>query len=166
MPSTIARVRINGVEVGSLPTETYHNIVASARAEPGMYMAYLIACVGYVVRLILSAAVLTPTILLAVFGLVALMEPIVISDLIIFLRSASPAEVSAMIQKLTGYIATSLIGVPMIMATIFPGVIAFKSPIRAWVEHDIRDLLEVPTQGHLCVKIVQNPSAATTRGLG
>ncbi|MFJ3110009.1 hypothetical protein [Pseudomonas putida] len=166
MPSTIARVRINGVEVGSLPTETYNNIVASARAEPGMYMAYLLAWIVYVVRLILSAAIVSPTILLAIFGLVALLEPSVIADLIILLRSASPDELSVLVYKLTGYIACGFIGVPMIMATIFPGVITFKSPIRAWVEHDIRDLLEVPTKGHLSVRIVENPSAATTRGLG
>lgn len=160
MSASIARIHVNGIEVGSLPVETYNGIVAATRQDRRLYFAYAFRAVGLILRMLARGTAAVPGFLLLAFSFFLIAEPASITDLITSLRAATPEEITV---ALTAAVVTTwvvaVILVPAALVLFSPGDIAFNSPFTDAVNRRVRSMLEVPTEGPLCVFIETSSNA-------
>ncbi|MCK9709853.1 hypothetical protein [Pseudomonas syringae] len=158
MSSSIARIHVNGIEVGSLPVEIYNGIVRATRQERRLYFAYAYRAVGVILRMLARSTVAVPGLLLLAFSFFLLVEPASITELVTSLRAATPEEITAALRAtlvFAWFLTVSL--VPAALALFCPGKIDFHNPFTDSVNRRVRSMLEVPTEGRLCV-FIENPS--------
>ncbi|WP_116893155.1 hypothetical protein [Pseudomonas savastanoi] len=160
MSSSIARIHLNGVEVGSLPVEVYNSIVSTARQDRRLYLAYAFRGVGLIVRLLARSIVAVPGFLLLAFSFLVLVDPASTTDLITSLRAATPEEIGAGLKATLVFTwVWTVVLLPALLALFCPSQIAFDNPFTDSVNQRVRSMLEVPTEGRLFV-FIENPSTA------
>ncbi|MDF9779258.1 hypothetical protein [Pseudomonas baetica] len=161
MSASIARVHVNGIEVGSLPLETYNTIVACVRQDRRLYLAFTVKLLGVGLRMLLWGTCAVPVFLMIAFAFVLLAEPASITDLIATARAATPEAITAALKAtlLFTWIGM-LVLVPAVMAMFCPSLLAFSNPFTDAINRDVRSMLEVPAEGRVWVRIVEAPSSA------
>jgi hypothetical protein len=160
MSSSIARIKVNGIEVGSLPVETYNEIVSSARQERRLYVAYAFRAVALILRLLIRSTAIVPGVLLFALTFFLIFEPASFTDLLTSLRESSPKEItSALRATVFGTWGVMVIFFPLLLGSLTPSQVAFKNPFEDAVNQRVRSILEVPTEGPLCV-FFENKSTA------
>ncbi|NVL48684.1 hypothetical protein F2S72_01580 [Pseudomonas syringae pv. actinidiae] len=160
MSSSIARIHVNGIEVGSLPVEIYNGIVSATRQDRRLYFSYVFRAVGLTLRMLVRSTVAVPGFLLLAFSFFLIVEPASITGLIASLRAATPEEITATLKAtllFTWWV--TVISVPAVSALFCPGQIPFNNPFTESVNRRVRSMLEVPTEGPLCV-FIENPPTA------
>lgn len=160
MSASIARIHVNGIEVGSLPVEIYNGIVSTTRQDRRLYFAYAFRATSLILRVLARCTVAVPGFLLLAFSFFLIFEPASITDVIKFLRAGSPDEITAALKGslvITWWATVSLL--PGMLMLFCPGQIAFKNPFTDLVNRRVRRMLEVPTEGPLCIFIENQPTA-------
>ncbi|MDZ5605334.1 hypothetical protein SJI00_21395 [Pseudomonas sp. RP23018S] len=156
MTSTIARVHVNGIEVGSLPAKTYHAIVRSVRKDRRLYLAWGFAAAGSVLRTLIKFYISVLSVLLGFFLLLALFSPDSFTSVLIYMRAADPAAFTEGLRKLLGCIGLVFTLMAPTIAILFPRYFPFQSPFDDALSRKIRSLLEVPTEGSLRI-VIETP---------
>lgn len=95
MSSSIARIHVNGIEVGSLPVEIYNTIAASVRQDRRLYLAYAVRILGVGLRMLLWGTCAVPVFLMMALVFLLIVEPASITDLIATTRVATPEAITA-----------------------------------------------------------------------
>ncbi|MFC7522197.1 hypothetical protein ACFQS6_23980 [Xanthomonas populi] len=90
MSKSIARIYVNGIEVGSLPAETYQEIVKSLHKDRRLYLAWAVAAAGSIVRLLLKFYSSLPSVVVGLFLLLAVLTPDTLTGVLTDLRAAAP----------------------------------------------------------------------------
>lgn len=75
MTASIARVHVNGIEVGSLPTETYNAIANKVRKDRRLYLAWVFAATGAVLNMLARFYTSLPSVVVGLFLLCAAFRP-------------------------------------------------------------------------------------------
>lgn len=151
MTTIIARVQVNGIEVGSLPRETYDLIVKSVKEDRRLYLSYAVNVIAGLWRILLLLLRSVPWLLFVMFLLLVMFDPNSFTALITELRTADPAEITKAVQQLLIYSWFILCGALPIAIVLCPSTYSFNNPFSEAVSHRIRSMLEVPTEGQLTV---------------
>jgi len=153
MTASIARVHVNGIEVGSLPTETYNAIANKVRKDRRLYLAWVFAATGAVLNMLARFYTSLPSVVVGLFLLCAAFSPETFTGIEAEVKTAKPDAITHTVRKLLGFICIAFaVMVPMV-AVLFPGYVRFQSPFDQALSREIRSLLEVPTEGLLNVVI-------------
>ncbi|WP_148709737.1 hypothetical protein, partial [Pseudomonas syringae group genomosp. 3] len=143
MSSSIARIHVNGVEVGSLPAEVYNSMVSTARQDRRLYLAYAFRGVGLIVRLLARSIVAVPGFLLLAFSFLVLVDPASTTDLITSLRAATPEEIAAYFKATLVFTwVWTVVLLPALLALFCPSQIAFDNPYTDSVNQRVSSMLE------------------------
>lgn len=159
MKSSIVRVHVNGIEVGSLPADTYHALVKSVRRERRLYLAWGIAAAKACLRPLVSFYCSLPSVVVGVCLLAAAVWPEAFTAFITDLRAADPATITAALRQVLGFFSIAFTMTFPLMALLKPGLVRFESPFERVLSRKIRQLLEVPTEGALMIQIEQPDKA-------
>lgn len=166
MQSSIARVYVNRIEVGTLPANTYQAIVKSVRRERRLYLSWVVAAAQACLR---PAALFYKSLPSTVVGLLLILAaiwPDVFTAFITDLKAATPAQITDALRGLLRYLSLAfMIGFPLL--TFFNrGQMHFESPFDRAISHQIRSLLEVPAEGSLTVEVITHPTEAKSSSNG
>lgn len=156
MLGSIARVYVNGIEVGSLPANHYTAIVESVRKDRRLLLAYAMRVVSLVLRSIFYCAAATPVLLTIFCAFLLVFDPGSVSGMIADARSATPEELTAFLRAslvMTWFI--TLVVFPVALAVARPGFYSIDDPYKRAISRRIRSILEVPTEGPLYVDIIE-----------
>ncbi|WP_051050701.1 hypothetical protein [Metapseudomonas furukawaii] len=155
MSSSIARIHVNGVEVGSIPADTYHAMVQNVRRNRRLYLAWTIAATKACLRPVVRFYCALPSIVVGVLLLAAAAWPAAFTALVADLQAADPQTITAGLRHALAFIcAVFIVGFP-ILALMRPGLVRFESPFDKALSRQIRRLLEVPTEGTMRVEIIE-----------
>ncbi|MCF6783707.1 hypothetical protein [Stutzerimonas stutzeri] len=153
MTASIARIYVNDIEVGSLPTETYNEIAKKVRKNRRLYLAWVLAFAEALLRILVRFYGSLPSVFVGLFLLCAAVSPETFTSVVAELKAASPEAITEGVRKLLGFISIVVsVTLPFVLA-LFPGYARFQSPFEQAVSREIRGLLEVPTEGALRVDI-------------
>lgn len=158
--SSIARVHINGIEVGSLPADTYNALVKSVRRDRRLYLAWSIAAAKACLRPLGSFYCSLPSVVVGICLLAAVVWPEAFTAFVTDLRAADPTAITEGLRRVLWlFCITFTVTFPM-LALLKPGLIRFESPFERALSRKIRRLLEVPTEGALMVEIIEQADKA------
>lgn len=151
MKTAIARIAVNGIEVGAVPQLTYAEIVKDVRAQKRLYVAYgcnVLIGIGRAGMLLLKTI---PAFFVMVFALLVLFDPESFAAMIEWARSADAAQLTSSLRTLLLYSATFLAMLLPVVVILVPGHFAVANPFDRAISRRIRGLLEVPTDGEVTV---------------
>lgn len=151
MTASIARVQVNGIEVGSLPIETYNAIAKNVRKDRRLYLAWVIETIMTALRLLYRFLSAMPSLVVGLFLLWVVVSPDTFTVLLTDLRAADPQAITDGLSKLLRYTFTTLIVSIPLAPLLFPRIIRFQNPFDAALSRQIRSQLEVPTEGELTI---------------
>lgn len=155
MKTSIARVWVNDIEVGSLPLATYKDVQASLKREKRLYFAFAWEFLCALFRAFFALFRNVPWVTFALFMAMAVFDPASFTGLIADLRTADPESVTKGVRVLlqTSFLITFLC---IFMAVLTAGrKFGFKNPFEAALSRRIRSLLEVPTDGELMIMVIE-----------
>lgn len=159
MSSSIARIHVNGVEVGSLPLDTYQAIVTGVKKDRRLQLALACSFIGGVTRVLLAGLRHAPWIAGVLIGLFAVADPGSFAQFLVELKAADPADIAWFIgetAKLTFLIA--VIGsIVIVLMKANAGQYLFHNPIDEAISFKIRTALEVPVNGTIRVQVIEAP---------
>lgn len=154
MNSSIARIHVNGIEVGTLPATTYDEIYKSVHKDPRLYLAWVFEAVLATLRPLVKFYSALPSVVVGALLLCAAVWPEVFTAFITDLKAADPATITAGLRNVLGVFCTVFTVSFPVLAVFKPGLVEFESPFAKRLSRIIRGLLEVPTEGRLTVEIV------------
>jgi len=162
MTATVARVEVNGIEVGSLPVDLYNGIVQEVRSDKSLYLKELRTAFVAVGRLI---AFLPVMIVMAGMALIVF-QPETVADALAALMKATPQQIAHALRMVVIVISVvSALAYVLALGLVSLRSRAFKTNGRQLpavfdreINRRIRALLEVPAEGDMTVTIA--PSAA------
>lgn len=159
MKSPIARVYVNDVEVGSLPADTYKNIVKTVRSTPYLYLSFFKSLSLLIIRKLFICIQAIPFILIGFLFVMLIIHPESIATLIEEFRVVEPNKLTQELRDLVGTAATLAIFILPLSAMLFPQNWYFYNPFEHEISLRIRRLLEVPTEGKVVVEIIDSKDA-------
>lgn len=160
MNTSIARVWVNDIEVGSLPLATYKAVQESVKREKRLYLAFAWEFLCAFFRAFGALFRNVPWVTFALLMAMALFDPASFTGLIADLRTADPESVTKGVRVLlqTSFLITFLC---IFMAVLTAGrKFGFKNPFDAALSRRIRSLLEVPTDGELTIMVYEEQNDA------
>lgn len=128
MKSSIARVSVNGIEVGSLPADTYHALVKSVRRDRMLYLAWVAAAVKTVGRLLLRFYLGLPRVIGVLVLFIAAVSPETLTAMVVDFRAAEPQEITEALRKLIGWISFMFMLIAPLTALFAPHLARIESP--------------------------------------
>lgn len=155
MKSSIARVHVNGIEVGTLPADTYHQIVKSVKHSRRLYLAWALSACSMVLRKAWKYISGIPAALIGFLFIVLMVSPESFTYLLDGLRAAEPEEITQNLRKVVEWIGTMAVIVLPITAVFTPQSWRFPNPFDREISRRIRQMLEVPTEGEVMIVIEQ-----------
>ncbi|EMA2595200.1 hypothetical protein U2H31_006377 [Pseudomonas aeruginosa] len=159
MKSSIARVHVNGIEVGTLPADTYHQIVKTVRHTRRLYLAWALAAAGLVLRKVFQYIRAMPAALAGALFILLMVSPESFTQLLIDTRAAEPEEITQALRWVFHLIGVMAIIALPTMAIFAPRSWQIQNPFDSEISRQIRQLLEVPSEGDLMVEIIEQPGA-------
>lgn len=156
MTTAIARILVNDIEVGTMPAETYLAIVSSVRKDVRLYLAYAGAFVGSVLHMLGKFYLSMPTVVAGLLLLLAMVSPDSFTDLVTELKAASPETITEALRSLIGNISVFFLVAAPLLSLVFPAYFRFQSPFDKALSHQVRSLMEVPSDGPIKV-IMETP---------
>lgn len=166
MQSSIARVYVNRIEVGTLPADTYHAIVKSVRRERRLYLGWAFAATQACLRPVIEFYKSLPATVVGLLLLLAAIWPDLFTAFITDLKAATPAQITEALRGLLRYLSlVFMFGFPLLV--LFKrDLMSFESPFDRAISHHIRSLLEVPAEGSLTVEVIALPAEAKSSSNG
>jgi hypothetical protein len=152
--TAIARVFVNNIEVGSLPAAEYDRLSSAAYGDQRLWAATFLSLLGAVWRILGRTVAAMPAVLLASAATMALVVPGPTAELVHALRALPPEQLFAGFLRVLSMVGTlGLVVVPMLDALRGRNPGDFVNPFDAAVANQIRQRLEVPSDGALRVEV-------------
>lgn len=159
MTSSIARVHVNGIEVGTLPADTYHQIVKSVQHTRRLYLGWALSAAALILRKVFQYICAIPAVLIGTLFILLMVSPDTFTQLLVDLRAAEPDEITQALRWAIHLIGVLAIIVLPTTAIFSPRSWQFQSPFNREISRQVRRLLEVPSEGDLMVEIIELPSS-------
>jgi|GEM_PF-1828292 len=150
--SSVARVYLNDVEVGSLPATDYRSIVANTKKDWKLYFLQVLILMKAVLNIIAFGFRAIPAFLLLAIVLGVVFFPEQVTENLEALSKFTIGEIVEGAQNLfvSIWIITSIL-TPAFLMTWRPNSFGFYDVFDDKVNQEIRKILEVPTTGNLTV---------------
>jgi hypothetical protein len=154
MSTAIARVYVNDIEVGALPADLYKKIVKDVYADRRLYVHQAANYLWAAFRLVANSFQIIPYVYLIALFLAEVLSPSIVSTFIGVMRQATPAEMNNYIWEMlgVGLLFSMLVLLFSMTLSKYPSGITDKFAVQ--INHRIRSLLEVPSEGALRVIFV------------
>ena len=154
MTTSIARVTLNGVEVGSLPAETYYTLIAEVRGDSRLYVAQTLNLLGCVWRLAWRTVLVLPATWFTLLAAVVVLSPTEAAALVVVIREATPEIlVYGVARFLTWTFCFTAIGLT-IKSVLFGRVpFGYVNQFDQVISDRVRQCLEVPAEGDISVVV-------------
>ncbi|ECC1675615.1 hypothetical protein FNX24_21680 [Salmonella enterica] len=153
MRNDVAIIRVNNIEVGSMPVSQYEEIVKSVKKEWRTRIASVFSYISFVWKLILRLwhyFVHGISVIVALFMLYSLYHQVEVTQLINELRNANSEYISEMIREITTTcIILTLIAA--ILSILIQGTPVFVSATENAINKKIREVMEVPAEGQVSI---------------
>ena len=147
MSAAIARVFVNNVEVGSLPIETYRNVVSQVKRSHLIYLRQAWNCVEVLVRLVFNFVKTVPSLALLMLVWLAFFEPQAFDEM----ATLSPREWAAWVRGSCNVFFIAYLFILGSQFLLTSRVLGFINIIDAEINSRLRTLLEVPAEGEMRV---------------
>lgn len=162
MSNEIARIYVNDIEVGSLPSHVYRKIVTEAKRDKRLYFAQAMNFILVVLQLTASVFKYIPFTLILFLLLGFIAGPDILVELVRASRTASP-------EYVVGFIGRTLLSAACFNLTVLTAGMGFGSLRFGYVNHfdaaisrRVKSLLEVPADGDLSVIIQSHENGSLT----
>ena len=155
MKSSIARIHVNDIEVGTLPADKYHQIVKSVRHTRRLYLSWAVSATALVLRKFTQFVCAMPAIAVGASFILLMVLPDTVTQLIADMRTSTPEEITHFLRRVIHLISVLAIVVFPASVIFSPRSWLFQSPFDKEISQQIRQLLEVPTEGDLRVEIIE-----------
>ncbi|EFJ5374110.1 hypothetical protein AFM41_004430 [Escherichia coli] len=153
MQEGIAIVKVNNIEVGSMPISQYEEIVKSVKKDWRTHVASVFCYIGFAWRIILKLwhyFVHGFAIFIASIMFYSIYHQAELIHLITFLRNSPSENIAEIIRVITYYcIALTVIAVAISIAA--KGIPIFVSATEIAINKKIREVMEVPTEGQVSI---------------
>ncbi|ENU7100583.1 hypothetical protein ACFICF_004528 [Salmonella enterica] len=153
MQDGVAVIRVNNIEVGSMPISQYEEIVKSVKKDWRTRVAAVFSYVGFVWKFIIrlwSYFVKSFTVLFALFMLYSFFHPVELAQFINEMRSLSSENIANGVRSVTN-ICILLTIISCALSLFFKGVPVFVSASENAINKKIREVMEVPAEGQVSV---------------
>lgn len=148
----VARVYLNGIEIGSLPVAQHKAMLAQARRDFGLYLSQAINAVLIGGRMLLALFVFVPVVWLVAITLCLLVEPAeagtIVKELLAILQQDSAEKVGLFLQgvlQASLFLASFLVGVSCFMSR--GRLYGYRDVFKEAVHYQLRKELEAPAYG-------------------
>lgn len=157
MSASIARIYVNNIEVGSIPASTYRDIDKRVRQSKRLYLAWVLAYSGLILRKLAVFFGAMPAMLIGALILLLALSPETFTDFVGELMAAEPAAITQRLRNAVGAIATLAVFVFPFSALIRPRSWLVDNPFKVETSRRIRQLLEVPSEGDMKIEFAESP---------
>ncbi|WP_190284465.1 MULTISPECIES: hypothetical protein [Aeromonas] len=164
----VARVYLNGIEIGSLPVVHHKAMLARARRDLRLYLAQAINVVRIGGCMLLALFVFVPAVWLAGITLCLLMEPAeagsVVQQVLVVLQQPSAEKAGLFIQgalQVSLFLAAFLVGASYLMSQ--GRLYGYRDVFKEAVHYQLRQEMEAPAQGEVSVLYWAAPLAMSAR---
>lgn len=165
MENRIAVIKVNGIEVGSMPFGQYEEIVQSVKKDWRTRIASVFSYAGFIWKFIArlwSYFVQCFSVLFALFMLYSFFHSSELALSIDEFRSLPSKSIADGIISITN-ICILLTITASFLSYFFKGRPVFISPIENAINKKIRTVMEVPAEGQVSVIIRENGYAVDVR---
>lgn len=156
MSKEVARVHINGIEVGSLPAMTYQDIVQSVKRDPRSYLVVASKAFAVPVRMLRLVNSSLPWVLVCLVAWAVFIEPAAFAQLIAAMRTSEPAEITTAISRVLYFIATVEVIFILCLTVIYPGLFGVKLTLNDIVCARVRKALKLNCCGEMKITFGEN----------
>ncbi|NWA64093.1 hypothetical protein HX773_24655 [Pantoea sp. B9002] len=153
MQDGVAVIRVNNIEVGSMPISQYEEIVKSVKKDWRTRVAAVFSYVGFVWKFIIrlwSYFVQCFSVLFALFMLYSLFHPAEITQFIDEMRSLPSENIANGIRSLTNICILVTI-MSYAISFLLKGSPVFVSASENAINKKIREVMEVPAEGQVSI---------------
>ncbi|ENE5338097.1 hypothetical protein ABNL11_004957 [Klebsiella pneumoniae] len=153
MQKGVAVIRVNNIEVGSMPVSQYEEIVRAVKKDWRTRIASVFSYVGFVWKFIKrtwSYFVNSFTVLFALFMLYSLFHPAELTQFINEMRSLPSENIANGIRSVIN-ICLLLTIISSVLSFFVIGTPVFVSATENAINKEIRKVMEVPTEGQVSV---------------
>ena len=158
MQDGIVVVKVNNIEVGSMPVSQYEEIVKSVKKDWRTHVASVFSYIGFVWRLILRVwhyFVHGFSVIIAFFMLYSLYHQAELAQLITELRNAPSEHIAEIIRTITNT-CIILTVFAVILSILIKGTPVFVSATENAINRKIREVMEVPAEGQVSITFKKN----------
>lgn len=160
----VARIRVNGVEVGSLPAEQYRQIHRQPYRDWEAYLSQLWVALDVCYRTLLYSFACLPVLVVFIIGISAL-APGQLSEMADFFRTATSAEVERFVQISFAY-SWALVAFGFVICCVLTGAmrqrLGCRNVFREHADYRVRQVLEVSAKGEVSVEFWPEPVEANS----
>lgn len=148
--AAIARVYVNGIEVGSMPVEKHKEIKSESRKVLRLYAYQLLNLSAMVLKMVFLSIKVTPLLLFFVMTLSLYLDLGSVADLIGGLKAAPPTVIA---QYLKDIIGSTVAFINISVSVAFALIPSFRRKLgvidyfKNFTEYRIKQTLEVSDQG-------------------
>lgn len=153
MQDGVAVIRVNNIEVGSMPISQYEEIVKSVKKDWRTHVASVFSYIGFVWRIILRLwhyFVQGFTIFIAFFMLYSLYHQAELTQLITELRNSPSEHIAEIIRTITKT-CIILTVIAVTLSILIQGTPVFVSATENAINKKIREVMEVPAEGQVSI---------------
>ncbi len=153
MQDGTAIVKVNNIEVGSMPISQYEEIVKSVKKDWRTHVASVFSYIGFALRIIImlwNYFVHSFAIFIAFIMFYSFYHHEELTHLITFLRN-SPSENITEIIRVIAYYCITLTVIAVAISIVAKGIPIFVSATEIAINKKIREVMEVPTEGQVSI---------------
>lgn len=150
---SVAVIKVNNIEVGSMPVSQYEEIVKSVKKDCRTRIAAVFSYVGFVCKFIVrlwSYFVQSIAVIIALSMLYFFSHPAETTQFVIELRNTSSETIAESIRSVAN-ICVFLTIIACALSLFIKGTPVFVSASEKAINKKIRELMEVPAEGHVSV---------------
>lgn len=153
MTDGIAVIKVNNIEVGSMPVSQYEEIVESVKKDWRTRVASVFSYIGFVWRLILRVwhyFVQGFSVIIAFFMLYSVHHQAELTQFITDLRNSDSENIAEFIRTIT-YTCIIMTVIAAILSIFTKGSPVFVSATENAINKRIREVMEVPAEGQVSI---------------
>lgn len=166
MESGVAVIKVNDVEVGSMPVEQYEKLVAEVKRDRRTQIASVVRYAGFIWRFFCrfcSYYIQSFSVIITVFLLLSMFQPQEVTDFISSWQGASAESITGLINTIARYCLVITVA-SFILSIFIKGVPVFVSATEDAINRKIREVMEVPANGKVSVVIMYSGALSVKTG--
>lgn len=160
MSEGVAIIKVNGIDVGSMPLEQYHAIVKKVKKDWRNRIVSAFSVLHYLFRIAsvyCEYFIKTLVIFMALFFISSITSPSSVTELISSLKYSTPTDITTLIHTITNFaILISIFSFIMMLFFMPHTRFNYISPFDVAINKIIRTIMEVPANGDVTVSIENN----------
>lgn len=154
----VARIYVNGIEVGSMPTDQYKSLVKEQKRRVSLHVKGVLNALWVSCNFISRLTITTSSVIVAMFVAMCAFDTGSTIELVKHLRETEPELIANSMQSFFLVVLVVSIPITTVHAALFPARYGYINHIDLEINRKIRELMEVPTEGDMHVQVEKKTS--------